>query len=828
MFPQRRNKNFIPILLTLLIPLILTLTLIVLAAPGDLDPTFGTGGIVTTPVGSPGFNPIVMQPDGKLVVVGSSGAQPTFDVAVARYNSDGSLDATFGTGGTVVTDLGGTDRNHVGSAIALQADGKIIVAGESSALGNFAFYAVRYNADGSLDTSFDSDGIVFTPIGTRHARAYAIAIQNDGKIVVGGYARVANNDFAIVRYCADGSLDNGINCGGSGFGTGGIVTTNIGGAQDQVYTLAIQDDGKILAGGYSNNTAGPNYAFTVARYNTDGTLDTTFDSDGIAQTLFSTGQDLLYDIALQPDGKIVGAGFVPFSDNNPEQNVALVRYNTNGSADTTFGTSGTVKTNINPAGADEAYGLTLDSEGKILVVGRTRIGTSGGDFDFFLMRYDVNGVLDNTFGTNGLVIEDMGTGNNAARGVLVQPDNRIVIVGSAGGFTLVRYEGTYIPLDAIDDSGAGFATDEDTAVTTGNVLDNDLGNGVKSISGFNDSGLEGTLTNNNDGTFDYDPNGQFDYLAAGEQAEDIFTYDATDGTINDTATVTITVSGVNDAPIAVDDEGIGFTTNAATAFTTGNVLSNDSDVDLSDTLSVDSVNDSGLLGTLTNNNDGTFDYDPNGMFDSLLPGQQAQDVFSYDVTDGTLTDTAVVTITVTGFTRSYETYLPIVTNNVTYAPDLVVTAMTVTANSVEVMITNQGETAVTDDFWVDVYIDPDTPPTGVNQTWETQGGEGLVWGVTNITLNPGETLLLNLSSPYYAPDLSSFSGNIATGTAVYAQVDSANVNTAFGNVLETHEILGNPYNNIMMVTAPTPVTSPRQLNQTAAALQPNWSSLPPR
>ncbi|MCB8928549.1 MAG: cadherin-like domain-containing protein [Ardenticatenaceae bacterium] len=762
------------------------------------------------------------------MVVGSSGAQPTFDVAVARYNSDGSLDATFGTGGTVVTDLGGTDRSHIGNAIALQADGKIIVAGESSALGNFAFYAVRYNADGSLDTSFDSDGIVFTPIGTRHARAYAIAIQNDGKIVVGGYARVANNDFAIVRYCADGSLDNGANCGGSGFGTGGIVATDIGGAQDQIYTLAIQDDGKILAGGYSNNTAGPNYAFTVARYNTDGTLDTTFDSDGIAQTLFSTGQDLLYDIALQPDGKIVGAGFVPFSDNNPEQNVALVRYNTNGSADTSFGTNGTVKTNINPAGADEAYGLTLDSEGKILVVGRTRIGTSGGDFDFFLMRYDVNGVLDNTFGTNGLVIEDMGTGNNAARGVLVQPDNKIVIVGSAGGFTLVRYEGTYIPLDAIDDSGVSFATDEDTAVTTGNVLDNDLGNGVKSISGFNDSGLAGTLTNNNDGTFDYDPNGQFDYLAAGEQAEDIFTYDVTDSTITDTATVTITVSGVNDAPIALDDEGVGFTTNAATAFTTGNVLSNDSDVDLSDTLSVDSVNDSSLLGTLTNNNDGTFDYDPNGMFDSLLPGQQAQDVFSYDVTDGTLTDTAVVTITVTGFTRSYETYLPIVTNNVTYAPDLVVTAMTVTANGVEVLITNQGETAVTDDFWVDVYIDPDTPPTGVNQTWETQGGEGLVWGVTNITLNPGETLLLNQSSPYYVPDLSSFSGSIATGTAVYAQVDSANVNTAFGNVLETHEILGNPYNNIMMVTAPTPVTPPRQLNQTAAALQPNWSSLPPR
>lgn len=115
-----RPKRVSRILLFLLIPIALTITLIVLAAPGDLDTTFGTGGIVTTPLGGVGYNPIVIQPDGKLVVVGSSGVQPALDVAVVRYNTDGSLDTSFDSDGSVITDLGGND---VGSAVALQSDG---------------------------------------------------------------------------------------------------------------------------------------------------------------------------------------------------------------------------------------------------------------------------------------------------------------------------------------------------------------------------------------------------------------------------------------------------------------------------------------------------------------------------------------------------------------------------------------------------------------------------------------------------------------------------------------------------------------------------------
>ena len=160
------------------------------------------------------------------------------------------------------------------------------------------------------------------------------------------------------------------------------------------------------------------------------------------------------------------------------------------------------------------------------------------------------------------------------------------------------------------------------------------------------------------------------------------------------------------------------------------------------------------------------------------------------------------------------------------APDLIVSGMTVSATDVQVEITNQGTTAVTNDFWVDTYINPTIPPTHVNQTWETQGGEGIVWGVTNVTLAPGDSMILSLASPYYDAANSNFSGSIVAGSTVYAQVDSANANTNYGNVLETHEILNGTYNNIAMTTAATAVFIPPASQQ---AIAPSRSAqLPPR
>ena len=216
-----------------------------------------------------------------------------------------------------------------------------------------------------------------------------------------------------------------------------------------------------------------------------------------------------------------------------------------------------------------------------------------------------------------------------------------------------------LSLASDDDWGWQYVTDEDTAFTTGNVLDNDTDNGEGGalvIADVDTSGIAGLLTQNDDGTFFYDPNDQFEFLAVGEQRFETFTYTISDaGGLTDTAIVTITVNGLNDPPIASDDAGEDYTTDQHTPFTTGNVLNNDTDLDGPDALSVVSVDTDGTLGQVTDNGDGTFDYDPAGQFASLDAGEQAVDTFTYAAGDGLKSDTVTVTITITGGLNSPPT-----------------------------------------------------------------------------------------------------------------------------------------------------------------------------
>jgi len=216
---------------------------------------------VTTDFGGSdyGFS-VALQPDGKIVVAGYAGG----DFALARYNSDGALDTSFGSGGKVTTDFGGSYHPD-GFSVALQPDGKIVVAGYAG--GDFAL--ARYNSDGALDTSFGSGGKVTTDFGGSDA-GYSVALQPDGKIVVAGYAGL---DFALARYNSDGALD-------TSFGTGGKVTTDFSGGRDVGYSVALQPDGKIVVAGYAG------VDFALARYNSDGALDTSFGSGGKVTTDF--------------------------------------------------------------------------------------------------------------------------------------------------------------------------------------------------------------------------------------------------------------------------------------------------------------------------------------------------------------------------------------------------------------------------------------------------------------------------------------------------------------------------------------------------------------
>jgi uncharacterized delta-60 repeat protein len=429
-------------------------------------PTFGDGdGMVTTAIGSGNDDAqsVVVQPDGKILVAGFSHNGSNNDFAITRYNADGTLDTSFDGDGVVTLPIGaGADKAN---SITLQADGKILVAGQSSNGSNDDFAVIRLNADGSLDTGFDGDGIVTTAIGSSDDAAQGVIVQDDGKIVVVGRSNNGtNNDFAVVRYNADGSLD-------TTFDSDGIVTTAIGSGDDRAFDVTLQTDGKILVTGRSNN--GANNDFALVRYNTDGSLDTSFDTDGKLTTDFSSGNDTAYSVTVQADGKILVAGEV----RNANDDFGLARYNTDGSLDTSFDGDGLASTAIGSF-FDRAQDVAVQADGKIVVAGYSG---NGSDEDFALVRYDTNGTLDTSFNGTGIVTTDFGSGNDRVQSVAVKADGTIIVVGRAHNgsdqdFALASYNADGSLDTSFDTSGSGILSGNPTFVEDGApvVLDGDV------------------------------------------------------------------------------------------------------------------------------------------------------------------------------------------------------------------------------------------------------------------------------------------------------------------------------------------------------------------
>lgn len=404
------------------------------AAPGDLDPTFNGTGKVTTAVGPADdmSNSLAVQPDGKILMTGyasrSADVGSIYDVALVRYNVDGSLDTNFNGTGKVITVMG--IGRSMGNGVAVQADGKILVGGRASD-GTNHFAVARYHTNGVMDTTFgtNGNGKVITHVGTVEDYGESVAVQADGKIVVAGFAKnVADYDFAVVRYHTNGVLD-------TSFGAGGKVITPFSG-DDRATSVAVQSDGKIVVAGYAGSGG---YDFAVARYTTGGNLDPAFGAGtGKASTPIRTGADYGQAVAIQSDGKILVAGTTYTGTND---DVAVVRYSTVGALDTTFGTGGKVVTPVG-AGNDSGEGIALQSDGKILVAGSCVVGTI---FYFGLVRYNTNGVLDTTFGTGGKVTTPFGAEHAVGEGMSVQADGKILVGGSytyyaSGDFALARYD----------------------------------------------------------------------------------------------------------------------------------------------------------------------------------------------------------------------------------------------------------------------------------------------------------------------------------------------------------------------------------------------------
>jgi uncharacterized delta-60 repeat protein len=431
------------------------------SAPGDLDPSFGTDGkvtarVVTEPqagVTAHDATAALMLPDGRMLVVGSAlTGDPGWSVVMARFLPDGAADPSFGVDGKVLALSAFSFRAF---AAALQPDGKIVVAGSSGPAVAFQENLIdvglaRFNPDGSLDASFGNGGVVITNVFNNEDRATAVAILADGRIVIGGFARTfgfgSQYEFLLARYLPDGQRD-------VSFGVNGIRTTDFFGSWDFVHAIAVQPDGKIVAAGEVKFsplvTLSSNYmSVGLARYHADGQLDLSFGEGGKVHTEFfdelgNVQHAAASSVVLQDDGKILVAGHVQRDDQTKRRDVILARYLPDGSLDPRFGTGGRVDTDLGRVD-DAGNALLLQPDGKIVVSGDhatiDAFTTVSDNHNFLVQRYQPNGTLDPAFGSAGSVVTEFSTGLDFATAILQQADAKLVAAGAAGGgFGLARY-----------------------------------------------------------------------------------------------------------------------------------------------------------------------------------------------------------------------------------------------------------------------------------------------------------------------------------------------------------------------------------------------------
>jgi uncharacterized delta-60 repeat protein len=395
---------------------------------GKLDSSFGENGFVRSFAGAAGSVQTVAIQNDKILLGGSVFNENiyTYEFTLARYNSNGQFDSSFDYDGVVIPRLGSIG---ISPSIAIQGD-KIIVAGYSfdSLTSDTDFALSRYNSNGSVDYSFGRNGLAETDIDPNGEGPQSIVVY-DGKIVAVGTA-FYSGDFAIVRYTLHGSLDSSFNKKGYAIGSYPSART--------YFTSGVMQNDKIVAAGYAYNSAIRNNDFAIARYNSDGSPDATFNFDGIVTTDFG-GNDLAQSIALQGD-KVIVTG----SGNNPNtffNDFVLSRYNPDGGLDSSFGTNGLVSTGF--GFGDEFAESMLIQENKILVTG-SAYNANTGDYDFALARFTANGSPDSSFGDYGLVTEDLGSSEGAVS--IATQGNDIIIVGFSFNpntfltyFTLLRY-----------------------------------------------------------------------------------------------------------------------------------------------------------------------------------------------------------------------------------------------------------------------------------------------------------------------------------------------------------------------------------------------------
>jgi uncharacterized delta-60 repeat protein len=396
--------------------------------PFGLDPTFGSGGKAATTAFGGDRSSMAIQPDGKIVMAGG-----TFTAFVlARFDTDGTLDETFGVGGTVTTDIGGDFAAEEALAVAVQADGRIVVAGYSD---GDDVTAVRYMPDGQLDDTFGTGGIV---AGIATGVANDVAVQSDGRLVIAGRATLdvpRNDDFDdlfVARLLADGQPD-------ASFGLGGQVVTDVGGQNNEAQNVVVDGDGVITISGSApdptSNGIGIDHHTDIARYLPDGQPDASFGTGGTLTLDAFVGADL----ALQPDRRLLLVGTAdttpPTEPSGSVTELSVVRLDPDGTPDEGFGDGGG-PVNVSPSrltsptgapGRDTGAAVAVQADGRIVVAGTH----SAINPDFVVARLLADGTLDTGFTDTGVVTIDFFGLSDVAENVAVTDDGRIVVGGLA-------------------------------------------------------------------------------------------------------------------------------------------------------------------------------------------------------------------------------------------------------------------------------------------------------------------------------------------------------------------------------------------------------------
>lgn len=468
---------------------------------GSLDATCDTDGKQTTDISSGGDDlawSMTFDSTNRLVVGGRSWTATNFDFAVARYHTNCVLDTTFATDGSVITDIIPA-TNDIARGVAVQNDETIIAGGRSFSGSNWDFAITRYNSDGALISNFGSKGIVLTALNSdEDDSGFAVSVLGATPILGGSVGNGSNTDFTIARFGAHGELEPSGDLYLGWASDGQSVGVQFFSNDTNVFELALDGDGKILAAGmgsHDGSTASEEWG--LLRYHSDGTLDTHFGSQGYWHYDFSSNQDRLYAVTymstgnkiivgglanlsdfpiarlnsdgsfdsdfgssgiittsfyskgdtsvrsliLKDDNQLIGAGYTGPSSNS--EDFAMVRVNTDGSLDTNFGSSGTATSNFS-SDEDFAYAAKTDSNGNILLGGFLELTPGDNNSRLFaLARYNTDGFLDTNFGSSGLATSDFSSVTDYIQDIAIRPDNKIIAWGQTNNGAalgqLVRY-----------------------------------------------------------------------------------------------------------------------------------------------------------------------------------------------------------------------------------------------------------------------------------------------------------------------------------------------------------------------------------------------------